>query len=54
MLLKWVNVDAYLLAVLMVFLSCLKSIQLSCRYVAWNLHEEIKGQFNFDGILDLG
>ncbi|XP_068685890.1 beta-galactosidase-1-like protein 2 [Montipora foliosa] len=22
-------------------------------YVAWNLHEEIKGEFNFEGILDL-
>ena len=23
------------------------------RYVPWNLHEEIKGQFNFQGILDV-
>ena len=22
-------------------------------YVPWNLHEEIKGQFNFKGILDI-
>jgi len=22
-------------------------------YVPWNLHEEIKGQFNFEGILDI-
>ena len=22
-------------------------------YVPWNLHEEIKGQFNFEGILDV-
>ena len=23
------------------------------RYVPWNLHEEIKGQFKFEGILDI-
>ena len=23
------------------------------RYVAWNAHEEIKGVFNFDGILNI-
>ena len=22
-------------------------------YVPWNLHEEVKGQFNFEGILDI-
>ena len=23
------------------------------RYVPWNLHEEVKGEFNFEGILDI-
>ena len=23
------------------------------RYVAWNLHEEVKGKFKFDGNLDI-
>ena len=32
-----------------------KACGLNCveTYVPWNLHEEVKGEFNFDGILDV-
>ena len=33
---------------------CVICLSLHHRYVPWNLHEEIRGTFKFDGNLDIG